>query len=142
MNLPAGSMVASIVVSGRSVSMSEVNAIFGVASTSTWKAKPEVVSQVPELDKEEWRFEQTAQNCFSFSDALDSLFNHFRGNIEQIANYCLQHQLKISVHLQLEGKDRDFILGFDRSATLVDLAKLNAEFYIHTEKLQCLQTYN
>lgn len=141
MNVPNGLMSASIVVSGKSILVSELDELFGVASTSTWKAKPEVVAQVSDLQKQEWRLEQAAQACFSFSDALDPLIEQFYSRIGQIVAYCIQRGLTISAHIELEGMDRSFILGFDRSNTLINLASLGAEFYIHTEKLKCLRSY-
>lgn len=141
MSAPNGLMSASIVVSGKSISVPELDELFGVVSTSTWKAKPEVVAQVSELQKEEWRLEQVAQTYFSFSDALDPLIDQFRARIDQIATYCKQRGLTISAHIELNGMDRSFILGFDRPLTLINLAGLGSEFYVHTEKLKCLQSY-
>jgi hypothetical protein len=142
MNQPEGFMAVTIVVAGKQLSQSGLDAVFGVTSTSTWKAKPEVVAQAPELDKEEWRFELPARSCFSFSDAIDPLIDRFRSQMNEIVAYCTEHRLKISSHIHLDGMDRNFILGFDRPATLIDLAKLGSELYIHTEQLQCLQAYS
>jgi hypothetical protein len=72
---------------------------------------------------------------------VDDLIDQFDANIDQIVSYCNAHHLKISLHIQLEGADRSFILGFDRPTTIHRLARLGAEFYIHTEKLRCLHSY-
>jgi hypothetical protein len=141
MEQPTGLMTASIIVSGKKILLSELNSVFGLVATSTWKAKPSVVAQVPELDREEWRFENAPQVCLSFSNAIDSLIDSFRSKIDEVVSYCQANNLTCSVHIQLNGTDRSFILGFDRAATIFDLAKLGAELYIHTEQLRCLHSY-
>jgi hypothetical protein len=110
--------------------------VFGVKSTSTWTAKPEIIAQVPNINKEEWRFELSREACFSFSDAVNRLFKEFENNLERIASYCLENKLKVSVHIQLYGHKSDFILGFDKSETISKLSRVNAEFYISAERLE------
>jgi hypothetical protein len=132
MGQPTGLMTADIVVSGKKILSSELNSVFGLVATSTWKAKPSIVAQVPELDREEWRFKNPPRVCLSFSNAIDPLIDSFRSKIDEIVSYCQTNNLTCSVHIQLDGTDRSFILGFDRAATICDLAKLGAELYLYS----------
>jgi hypothetical protein len=138
---PSGSIIVSMVVRGKRLTLSEVDRVFGTASTSTWKCKPEVAAQVPDLDMEEWRFELPRQFCFSFSDALDPLIAKFQPRFDQILPYCQDQNLDISFHLRLFGENRNFILGFDRSETIKNMAILNAQMFISTHDLRCLNSY-
>jgi hypothetical protein len=138
---PSGSIIASMVVRGKRLKLPEVDHVFGRASTSTWKCKPEVAAQVPDLDMEEWNFELPPQFCFSFSDALDPLIAKFQPRFEKILPYCQAQNLEISFHLRLDGEDRDFILGFDRAETIKNMAILNAQIFISTYGLRCLNAY-
>jgi hypothetical protein len=138
---PSGSIIASMVVRGQRLTLSEVDRIFGTTSTSTWKCKPEVAAQVPDLDREEWIFELTPQFCFSFSNALDPLIAKFQPRFDLILPYCQAQDLEISFHLRLNGEDRDFILGFDRPETVKNMAILDAQLFIHTHNLRCLNSY-
>jgi hypothetical protein len=138
---PSGSIIASMVVRGQRLTLSEVDRIFGTTSTSTWKCKPEVAAQVPDLDREEWIFELPPQFCFSFSNALDPLIAKFQPRFDLILPYCQAQDLEISFHLRLNGEDRDFILGFDRPETVKNMAILNAQLFIHTHNLRCLNSY-
>jgi hypothetical protein len=140
--LPSGSIVASIVVRGKRLTLSEVDRVFGFTSTATWKCKPEVAAQVPELDTEEWIFELPPQSCYSFSDAIDPLIAKFEHRFTEIITYCQVQSLDISFHLQLHGEDRDFILGFDRANTIQNIARLNAQMFICTNNLRCLNSYH
>jgi Domain of unknown function (DUF4279) len=138
---PSGSIIASMVVRGQRLTFSEVDRIFGTTSTSTWKCKPEVAAQVPDLDREEWIFELPPQFGFSFSNALDPLIAKFQPRFDKILPYCQEQDLEISFHLRLNGEDRDFILGFDRPETIKNMAILNAQIFIHTYDLRCLNSY-
>jgi hypothetical protein len=138
---PRGSIISSMVVRGKRLILSEVDRVFGRASTSTWKCKPEVAAQVPDLDLEEWIYELPSQFCFSFSDALDPLIAKFQPRFDEILLYCQAQNLEISFHLRLDGDDRDFILGFDRSETIKNMAILNAQIFISTYDLRCLNGY-
>jgi hypothetical protein len=68
MNKPNGLMAVSVTVDGNKISANDLDTVFGVRLTSTWAAKPEIVAQVPDINKEEWRFELPSEACFSFSD--------------------------------------------------------------------------
>ncbi len=138
---PNGSIVASMVLRGQRLTLSEVDRVFGMASTSTWKCKPEVAAQVPDLDLEEWIFELPPRLCFSFSDALDPLIAKFQPRFDRILAYCQDQNLDISFHLRLSGENRDFIMGFDRSETIKNMATLNAQMFIATDDLRCLNSY-
>jgi hypothetical protein len=138
---PSGSIVASMVVRGKRLTLSVVNRVFGTESTSNWKCRPEVAAQVPELDTEEWIFELPPQACYSFSDAIDPLMAKFKPRFAGIMTYCQAQNLEISFHLQLHGEDRSFILGFDRSETIKNMAILNAQMFISTYDLRCLNGY-
>jgi hypothetical protein len=138
---PSGSIIASMVVRGKRLTLSEVDLVFGAVSTSTWKCKPEVAAQVPDLDMEEWIFELPPQFCYSFSDALDPLIAKFQPRFEEILPYCQDQDLEISFHLRLDGEDRDFILGFDRSETIKNMATLNAQVFFSTYNFRCLNAY-
>jgi hypothetical protein len=48
-----GSMVASIIVAGEVIVKPELDMIFGIESTSTWQAKPEIIIQIPEMNNAE-----------------------------------------------------------------------------------------
>jgi hypothetical protein len=133
---PNGLMAVSIAVGGNKISANDLDTIFGVKSTSTWAAKPEIIAQVPDLNKEEWRFELSSEACFSFSEAVNRLFKEFENNLEKISSYCLENKLKVSVHIQLHGHKNDFILGFDKPETISKLSRINAEFYISAERLE------
>jgi hypothetical protein len=139
---PSGSIITRMVVRGKRLTLAEIDRIFGIISTSTWKCKPEVAAQVPDLDLEEWIFELPPQFCFSFSDALDPLILKFQPRFDQILSYCQDQKLEISFHLRLDGDDRNFILGFDRSETVKNIAILNAQVFISTHDLRCLNSYN
>jgi hypothetical protein len=136
-----GSIIASMTVRGKRLTLSEVDRIFGTTSTSTWKCKPEVAKQVPDLDLEEWTFELLPQFCFSFSDALDPLILKFQPRFDEILAYCQDQKLEISFRLRLNSDDRDFILGFDRSETVKNIAILNAKIFISTYELRCLNSH-
>jgi hypothetical protein len=138
---PSGSIIAKMVVRGNRLTLSDVDHVFGMTSTSTWKCKPEVAAQVPDLDREEWIFELPSRFCFSFSDALDPLIAKFQPRFDQILPYCQDQDLEISFHLRLDGEDRNFILGFDRSETIKNMAILNAQIFISTYDLRCLNSY-
>jgi hypothetical protein len=138
---PSGSIIARMVVRGNRLTLSDVDRIFGMTSTSTWKCKPEVAAQVPDLDREEWIFELPSRFCFSFSDALDPLIAKFQPRFDRILPYCQDQDLEISFHLRLDGEDRNFILGFDRSETIKNMAILNAQIFISTYDLRCLNGY-
>jgi hypothetical protein len=137
----SGSIIARMVVRGKRLTLSDVDRVFGKASTSTWKCKPEVAAQVPDLDMEEWIFELPPRSCYSFSDALDPLIAKFQPRFEEILPYCQDQDLEISFHLRLDGEDRDFILGFDRAETIKNMAILNAQIFISTHDLRCLNAY-
>jgi hypothetical protein len=138
---PSGLIIVSMVVRGKRLILAEVDRVFGTTSTSTWKCKPEVAAQVPDLDMEEWIFELPPQFCFSFSDAIDPLMAKFQSRFGEIVVYCQKQHLEISFHLQLRGEDRHFILGFDRSETIQNMATLNAQIFISTHELRCLNSY-
>jgi hypothetical protein len=138
---PSGLIIASMVVRGKRLTLAEVDRVFGTTSTSTWKCKPAVAAQVPDLDMEEWIFELPPQFCFSFSDAIDPLITKLQSRFDEIIAYCQEQDLDISFHLRLIGEDRHFILGFDRSETIKNMAILNAEMFISTYDLRCLNSY-
>jgi hypothetical protein len=54
MNKPNGLMAVSVTVDGNKISANDLDTVFGVRLTSTWAAKPEIVAQVPDINKEEW----------------------------------------------------------------------------------------
>jgi hypothetical protein len=136
MDKPNGLMAVGVTVGGNKISANDLDTVFGVRSTSTWTAKPEIVAQVSDINKEEWRFELPSEACFSFSDAVNRLFKEFENNLEKISSYCLENELKTSIHIQLHGQKGDFILGFDKSETISKLASVNAKFYISLEGLE------
>ncbi len=136
MDKPSGSMAIGITVGGDKLLANELDTVFGVKSTSTWTAKPEIIAQVPDISKEEWRFELPSEACFSFSDTVNRLFKEFENNLEKISSYCLENKLKTSVHIQLNGQKSAFILGFDKPEAISKLARINAELYISIERLE------
>jgi Domain of unknown function (DUF4279) len=136
MDKPSGSMAIGITVAGDKLSANELDKVFGVKSTSTWKAQPEIIAQVPDISNEEWRFELPSEACFSFSDTVNRLFKEFENNLEKILIYCLENKLKTSVHIQLDGQKSAFILGFDKPEAISKLARINAELYISIERLK------
>jgi hypothetical protein len=138
---PQGLIIASLVVRGQRLNWSAVDRVFGIKSTATWKCRPSIAAQLPELDAEEWIFELPPQPCFSFSDAIDPLIAKVQPRFNQIVVYCQEHNLDISFHLRLRGRDDSFIMGFDRSTSIKNMAILNAEMFIYTEDLQCLNSY-
>jgi hypothetical protein len=136
MNKPNGLISVSISVGGNKISANDLDTVFGVKSTSTWTARPEIIAQVPDISKEEWRFELPSEACFSFSDAVNRLFNEFEDDLGKISSYCLENKLKTTVHIQLCGHKSDFILGFDKSEAISKLSKINAKFYIDLQRLE------
>jgi hypothetical protein len=136
MDKPNGLMAVSVTVGGNKVLANDLDTVFGVKSTSTWTARPEIVAQVPDINKEEWRFELPSEACFSFSDAINRLFKEFENNLEKISSYCLENKLNVSVHIQLYGHRGDFILGFDKSEAISKLARINAKFFTSIEGLE------
>jgi hypothetical protein len=136
MDKSSGLMAIGITVGGDKLSANELDTVFGVKSTSTWTAKPEIIAQVPDINKEEWRFELPSEACFSFSDTVNRLFKEFENNLEKISIYCLENKLETSVHIQLDGQKNTFIFGFDKPEAISKLARINAKLYISIERLE------
>ena len=135
MSRSPGTMLATIVVSGRTIDEAGLTLAFGREPTEVWRVKPSVAAQHPDLDRQEWRHAIEVRPSLSFSDAVDRLIEAFPTGVDAIGDYCRSHGLALSVHVRPRGNPRDFILGFDRPGSIQTLGRIAACFYVHIDDL-------